>query len=193
MEIMYPELQALEEELDAAQRDAEAVVSRLGDERGRWRPEAGSWSVIECLDHLAKTNRIYLETMRPTALRAREQGRRRRGPAVPGVMGRFFVKSLEPPVKPSFRGRAPQNIQPRSELSLTEALESFVMYQDQVRAFLRENEELDLAGVQFRNPFLPLLRFSLATGLHAITAHERRHLWQAWNVRRGAEGVGDKL
>ena len=29
--------------------------------------------------------------------------------------------------------------------------------------------------------------FSLATGLHAIAAHDRRHLWQAWQVRRLAE------
>ena len=26
-----------------------------------------------------------------------------------------------------------------------------------------------------------------ATGLHDIAAHERRHLWQAWRVRRGME------
>jgi hypothetical protein len=107
-------------------------------------------------------------------------------------MGRFFVSKLEPPVKPSFRGRAPRNIQPRSEPPLGEALESFLISQDEVRAFLRENEGLDLARVSFQNPFLPLIRFSLATGLHAIPAHERRHLWQAWRVRRGAEEIGDK-
>jgi hypothetical protein len=189
---MYPELQALRDQLDAAQQDAQAVAFGLSEERGRWRPQAGSWSVSECLDHLAITNRVYLEAMRPVALRARTQGRKRGGPAVPGVMGRFFVKKLEPPVKPSFRGRAPRNIQPRSELSLTETLESFLMSQDEVRAFLRDNEELDLARVSFQNPFLPMLRFSLATGLHAIPAHERRHLWQAWRVRRGAEEAGDK-
>jgi hypothetical protein len=61
-----------------------------------------------------------------------------------------------------------------------------------VRVFLRENEELDLAKIGFRNPFVPVIRFSLATGLHVIPAHERRHLWQAWRVRRGAEEVGDK-
>jgi hypothetical protein len=46
---------------------------------------------------------------------------------------------------------------------------------------------LDLAGIRFVNPFLPGVRFSLATGLHVIAAHERRHLWQAWRVRRAAE------
>jgi hypothetical protein len=30
------------------------------------------------------------------------------------------------------------------------------------------------------------VRFSLATGLHVLAAHERRHLWQAWRVREAA-------
>lgn len=48
---------------------------------------------------------------------------------------------------------------------------------------------LDTAPVRFPKPFERGVRFSLATGLHVITAHERRHLWQAWRVRRAAEGA----
>ena len=33
----------------------------------------------------------------------------------------------------------------------------------------------------------PGLRFSLASGLHVLAAHARRHLWQALGVRRAAE------
>ncbi len=47
-----------------------------------------------------------------------------------------------------------------------------------LRAFLRAHADLDLAAVRFPNPFLRGVRFSLATGLHVITAHKRRHLWQ---------------
>ena len=54
-------------------------------------------------------------------------------------------------------------------------------------AFLRRYAEIDLAGVRFPNPFIRGVRFSLATGLHVIAAHERRHLWQAWRGRRGVE------
>ena len=41
--------------------------------------------------------------------------------------------------------------------------------------------------VSSANPFIRGIRFSLATGLHVIAAHERRHLWQAWNVCRAGE------
>jgi hypothetical protein len=33
------------------------------------------------------------------------------------------------------------------------------------------------------------IRFSLATGLHVIAAHDRRHLLQAWQVRRAFEAL----
>ena len=56
-----------------------------------------------------------------------------------------------------------------------------------MREFLRRYAEIDLAGVRFPNPFIRGVRFSLATGLHVIAAHERRHLWQAWRVRQAAE------
>ena len=39
------------------------------------RAETGSWSVAECLDHLASANRVYLHAMSEPAIRAREQGR----------------------------------------------------------------------------------------------------------------------
>jgi hypothetical protein len=61
--------------------------------------------------------------------------------------------------------------------------------QDNVRAFLHSHHDLDLASVRFANPFMPAARFSLATGLHIIVAHERRHLWQAWRAREAAEAA----
>jgi hypothetical protein len=59
--------------------------------------------------------------------------------------------------------------------------------QMQVREFFTANADLDLARIRFPNPFVPGIRFSLATGLHVIAAHDRRHLQQAWHVRRALE------
>jgi len=44
-------------------------------------------------------------------------------------------------------------------------------------------DELDFNRVRFRNPFVPLLRFTVGTGLMIINAHDRRHLWQAQRVK----------
>jgi DinB superfamily len=181
------DIMALETAFDAAERDARALVSGVTEASGSWRPDTNSWSVAECLDHLAIANRVYLRAMQPPAERALIEGRRRRRPARPGVIGRWFVRSLEPPVKPRSKRKAPHSIRPRATPSLRDATAQFLASQDEVRAFLRRYADIDLAGVRFPNPFVRGIRFSLATGLHAIAAHERRHLWQAWRVRHAAE------
>jgi hypothetical protein len=179
----HPDIRALAEALDAIEHEARSMAEGLTEEQGVWRTEPGSWSVAQCLDHLATANRVYLRAMEAAAAPALAQGRRRREPARPGLIGRWFVRSLEPPVKRRFKMRAPGKIVPRPSPALRDAAAQFLASQAEVRAFLEKYADIDLAGVRFANPFIPGVRFSLATGLHVIAAHERRHLWQAHRVR----------
>ena len=184
------DIKELQDELEAAERDAEALVDGLDEELGTERVEPGSWSVAECLDHLATGNRVYLRAMLEPADRARRRGRFRRRPAKPGWVGGLFVYTLETPPKRWYKQKAPRRIRPRTSPPLAETFASFVAVQADVREFLRANADLDLAGIRFPNPFVRGIRFSLATGLHVITTHERRHLEQAWRVRRALERRG---
>jgi hypothetical protein len=184
---MPADIKQLDDQLDAVKCDADVLAAGLTEELAGWRAEPSSWSVAQCFDHLATANRVYLRAMEPSAARAREQRRQQHRPAVPGVVGRWFVWSLEPPVTRRFTLKAPQSIQPQTAPTLSHALASFKASHDEVRTFLRAYADLDLAGVRFPNPFIRGLRFSLATALHVIPAHERRHLWQAWRVRHAAE------
>jgi hypothetical protein len=182
---MTPDIRDLEDQFDAAERDAQALVAGLDEGQGGWRAGAASWSVAECLDHLATANRVYLRAMQEPAIAALEHGKERRRPARPGLVGRWFVNLLEPPVSPRFRMKAPRSIKPRTAPALADAFATFRASHDEVRAFLGAYAGVDLAGVRFPNPFIPGVRFSLATGLHVLAAHERRHLWQGWRVRQG--------
>ena len=183
-----PDIRALEDELAATERDAEALVDGLSEEQGRWQPAPGAWSVAECLDHLATANRVYVEAMRPAAARARERGKWRRGPAKPGLLGGAFVRSMEPPTKPRRKLEAPAKIRPRIAPPLADARAAFFAAHRDAVAFLRDNADLDLAHIHFKNPFIVVIRWSLATGMNVIAAHERRHLVQAWRVRKAAAG-----
>lgn len=177
----------LEQALAANERDARALVAGLDEVRGAWRSEPGKWSVAECLDHLATANRVYLAAMQPRAQAALDKGRARRRPIRPGLLGGWFVRSLEPPVSRRFRMRAPRKIRPRESPPLGQAADGFFASHGEVVAFLLRYSAIDLAGVTFPHPFIRGLRFSLATALHVLAAHERRHLWQGWGVRRAAE------
>ena len=179
---MYPDIQALDDQLSAVETEAQRLLEGLTEETGTRQPTPGAWSVAEGLEHLAVTNRIYLEAMTKAAAAARAAGRLRRGPARAGVLGRIFVWILEPPVKG--RAKAPGIIVPRPSVTLADASTAFLKSQREVHAFLNSHGDLDLTSVRFRNPFIPGVRFSLATALCAIAAHERRHLWQAWRARK---------
>jgi amidase len=182
--ILPPELQELHDQLDAVVRDAHELTAGLAEADAAWAPQPGAWSVAQCLDHLGTANRVYLGAMEPPAALARKNNRFRRGPARPGLVGGWFVRSMEPPVKMRLKTYA--IITPRPSPPLADAMSSFLTSQDEVRRFLRANADLDLASIHFPNPFIRGVRFSLATGLHVILAHERRHLWQAWRARKAA-------
>lgn len=184
------ELRSLDDQLARCEADARALVDGLTESLGQWRRAPGVWSVSECLDHLATANRVYVAAMRPAAERARARGRMRRRPALPGPIGRWFVRSLEPESVERFKMRAPKLIRPRTAPRLADAFDAFITSQNDVRAFLRTHADLDLAGVRFPNPFIGGVRFSLATGLNVIAAHERRHLRQAWRAREEADRAG---
>lgn len=185
-----PDIREVLDQLMAADRDAEALVAGLSEELGTRRLTPTSWSIAECLDHLATANRVYVASMQEPAEHARSRGLLRARPAKPGVFGGLFVATLEPPPRWWSRLQAPRKIRPRPSPPLADSFAAFMASQVDARDFFTVNADLDLASIRFPNPFVPGIRFSLATGLHVIAAHDRRHLLQAWRVRRALESAG---
>ena len=176
-----PDLQTILDQIDAADRAAEAIAARVTEEQFRWQPDGGRrWSIAECLDHLAVTNVLYAAAMRGAVDEAQQQGQRRAGPMQTSFLARRFVASLEPPVKT--RMRAPSKIQPKPARGRDEILAAYRAAHEDVRSLLADCAAVDVNRATFSNPFFPLIRMRVATGLQAIPAHDRRHLWQAEQV-----------
>ena len=169
------------DDLEANERRAEALAAGLDSASLNWRPDEHSWSTAQCLDHLNVANRVYLEAMRPTIEEARRQGKRRRGPVQQGWFERWFVANLEPP--PKRKLAAPKKIIPAFQGEKEALLAEFRRLHRELADVLRESADLDL-GVRFPNPFISLFRFKVWTGFLVIPAHERRHLWQAEQLRK---------
>ena len=108
----WPDIEALEQGFDAIERDARALLAGLTAAQGIWQPQPTAWSIAHCFDHLATANRVYFGAMEPSAERALREGRSRRRTAVPGLIGGWFVRSLEAPVNPRFKMRAPEDRSP---------------------------------------------------------------------------------
>ena len=175
------DLQRLSDDMDAADAAAERLSASLTDAEFFWQPDGGTrWSVAQCLDHLAVADGLYGAAMASAVAHAREQGWMRQGPAAPGFFGRMFADSFEPPVKRRTGG--PAKIRPRPGRTRAEILADYHAAHDAIRQAIQDAAALDVNRATFQNPFIPVIRMRVSTGLHVIAAHDRRHLWQAEQV-----------
>lgn len=159
---------------------ANALAARYNMNQLTWQPAAGEgWSILECLDHLAISNEIYLDAMQPGI------GDANRGAATgifqtAGFPSTKFVRDLEPPVRRKIP--APGKIRPRATLNPEGILPQFLKSMERVSALVASSSGRDLNAVRFRNPLFPVVRFTVASGFLILAAHGRRHIWQAEQV-----------
>ena len=179
-----PALATFAEAFRAGQQAFIQLVQPLTDQQLNWRPADGRWSIGECMAHLTATGRVYIAPLERAVdggfMRGHVGGR----DFQPGRVGRWLIAQMEPP--PRRRTTAPRKIIPQHVESagpLRNAYEE--THRDLIRVVLRA-EGLDLARVKLRSPLMPLLRQPLGTWMAVLAAHERRHLWQARQVRQEA-------
>ena len=175
------DLREIQAQLEASDREAQGLLRDLDEEQLNWRPDERSWSIAQCLDHLNVTNRVYLAPVLQAVEEARRKGSVRKGPIQMGFFGRWFAASMEPPPKRKFP--APGKIVPAVRTGRAELIEEWRRAQAELDGVLRKAAGIDLNGTRFVNPFFSLIRFSVGTAFQVIAAHERRHLWQAEQVR----------
>jgi hypothetical protein len=181
---MRPDLQQILDDIDAADRTADALVRPLTDAQFHFKPGDG-WSVAQCIEHLAIINVFYGRPLRTAVDDARRRGLTAGGPIASSFFGRKFIASQEPPVKRRFT--APAQVRPQATGSRDEIMTAFHASHDTLRDIVRSCAGVDVNRATFPNPFVPLVRMRLGTALRVLPAHDRRHLWQADQVTRRAD------
>ena len=169
-------------ELDAADRRAEYVAKGLGPVQLNWQPQPGAWSIGQCLEHLRVKNEILIPVL-SAALEGNEP--RAVDEITPGRFSRWFVRTYIAPNPGGARARAPKTIQPGKQVEPT-VLEGFLRTTGAARALVRRAGGYDVNRIRYPNPFFPILRFTVGTGLEIIAKHAGRHLLQAEGVRKSA-------
>jgi DinB superfamily len=166
-------------ELDAADRRAQDLASTLHLVQLNWRPRHDAWSIGQCLQHLVLFNELYLQAI-STSLKGQRSG----GAEIcPGWFGRWFIRSYVEPVPNGKRAQAPKKVRPGEEVD-AHILEFFLRSNQQARAIIRKASDYDVNRIRFKNPLVPVLHFTVGTGLEIVWQHESRHLLQAERVRQ---------
>ena len=168
---------AVEEELDAASRRARALVDGTEGRLFTVRPNPTSWSAAECLSHLSISTEMFLPPLRQAIDAARAKDLRGGGEPKMDMLGRVLRWFLEPPMRSRVKTTAP--FVPRSVRAKSEALAEFTGFQTKLKALLNEVRELDTRKMRIVSPFDKRIRYNVYSAFLIITAHQRRHLWQA--------------
>ena len=176
------ELQKYANEFAALRRDGESLVDGLSEAQIAWHENEASWSIGDCLNHLAVTGNQSVANIRPAIAVARARGLLGSGPFSQPVPGRLLIWLMDAP--PRIRFRAPKAYRPQAGRSVPQVLTAFFALQDDLMKVLREANGVDLTSVKVVNPVTSWLRLTIGQELALTAAHERRHLWQAWRVRR---------
>ena len=176
------------QEIQEARRRAEALVLDLSPKLLTTQPEAGKWSIAECILHLNATAAVVQPLMEKAIAQGTRDNKRGTGPFDIGFKGRFLVWLAEPP--PKFRMPAPRNVRPPERIDdPLKPLPDFLRAQDEWERLIRESAGLDLAKIKVGPLFSPL-RQRLAAAFPWMMAHQRRHLLQAENVKRQIFSAG---
>jgi hypothetical protein len=181
MSTLTPELADLERQFAAAKADASELVNGLQESQFNWRPDARSWSIAECLQHLNIVGDRYMHLLETTIVQARARGLVGSGPFGYGWLGKWILANTEPP--PRRKGKAQRSFTPVYGQPITAVLPTFLHLQEHLALRLGQSDGLDLARIKVPIPGYGPLKLSLHVTLAGIAAHERRHLWQARQVR----------
>lgn len=173
-------------ELDTADQRAKELAKGLTPLQLNWKPSQDAWSVGQCLEHLRLANEMYLPaimdslTDRPL-LEVQD--------ITPGWFGAWFLRNYIEPSSESKRARAPKKIAPDTRVD-PHILDLFLTSNQAARELVRRASDYDVNRIRFKNPFIPVLRFTVGTGLEIVSRHQRRHLLQAERVKQATDFPG---
>lgn len=178
---LIPELEGYRQQYEALKRDAAELLDGLTEAQFNWRASPGRWSIAECLVHLNLTARLYLPLIEGAISRARSRQLFGQGPFRHGFLVNWFIRMNEPPVK--LKVKAPKIFVPPPDQPLDQVASDFMALQDELLSLINESSGLHLSRIKVASPVSRFFKTSLGQCFAFHAAHERRHLWQARQVR----------
>ena len=178
---MTAELEGYLDQLLSVKQDVPGIIAGLSDAQFNWRPTPTRWSIGECLDHLNATARAFMPAIDLAIADARTRKLESGGPFSYSLFERLVLKSNEPP--PKWRFPAPKTLKPSVGKPADSVVREFMDWQAQLAERVAKADGLDLVRARARSPAFPLFKWSLGSLFAVTLAHERRHIWQARQVR----------
>ncbi|HLR26152.1 MAG TPA: DinB family protein [Fodinibius sp.] len=166
---------------EQAKGAAEEFILSAEEPRFHQAPSKGRWSAAECFRHLIAFGNIYYDN----TVQSLPEQTVRSSVISRGFPPRWLWKKvahfLEPPYSFKLKTFSSMKPDPSAGNSRMELLDEYIDLQNRYINQLQQarNHHVDLGRTKIPHPMIRLLKLKLNEQYLLITAHQRRHQWQA--------------
>lgn len=146
----------------------------------QWRESAGSWNILECIEHLNLYGDFYLPAIDHALKNTKTKPEKVFNS---GLMGGYFAKTMLPKAQmnkmKTFSDKNPLN----KNLDKS-VIDKFINQLIQLKNLLYQSQNVSLNKVKIKTSISGLIKFKLGDTLHFLVNHIVRHLQQIENIQK---------
>ena len=169
------------EAITAIEADLQRLTADITEAQFQAPPRTGGWSIAYCIEHLTLAGNSFLTECAAAQNGADAQGCRSQSGFTYSWMQRRILDFAEPPYGVKIKATKP--LEPCVRRSRNDTVRRFLQMHREFARRVTASEGCDLQRIKVRAPFLSWIRHPLGMSFDLALAHERRHLWQALQVR----------
>lgn len=159
---------------------AKHTFGKLSTEQLNWKPNAKSWSIAQCFEHLIVTNNLYFPEIQKVIGGTHRNNFFSKIPFSVDLIGILMKNALNPEQKrkmKTFKIFEPA----ASDVSPT-IIEDFAENQRKLIEMIEAAKDFDVRKIKIAEPLSVALNLRLDDAFEILVMHEKRHFLQAERV-----------
>ncbi|QJB34706.1 DinB family protein [Chitinophaga oryzae] len=179
-------LKQLRLQIVAAQYKAEDHFGGQSADVLSYTPQPGTWSALQCLEHLNTYGRFYLPALDKAITAAERNGSQPLETFKSSWLGAWFTKQMQPTPDGKLRSRmkSPKGHLPAVQPDAAGVLSEFIRQQETMEALMDRAAKINLQKAKVPTSLSGFIKLSVGDTFGFMTAHINRHVLQAENVIR---------
>ena len=169
--------------IDAAKmisKNAKKTFGSLSTEQLNWKPNAKSWSIAQCFEHLIVTNKLYFPNIQKVIDGTHRNNFFSKIPFSTGLIGVLMKNALNPDQQRKMKTF--KVFEPTASNISEKIIEDFVQNQRELIAMIEACKNLAVHKIKIAEPLSVALNLRLDDAFGILVMHEKRHFIQAERV-----------
>jgi hypothetical protein len=170
-------------EFEKISDDARRTFGTFSAERINWKPNAESWSVGQCFEHLIITNNLYFPIIQKVIDGKHRNNFFSKIPFAADLIGVLMKNSLNPEQKRKMKTF--KIFEPAASSNVPETvIYDFAENQQKLIEMIEAVEDFDIDKIKIPEPLSIALNIRLSNAFEILAMHEKRHFQQAERVAK---------